>query len=65
MNYTDSYTINGTVFQEFLTLLGKMVHGNLMRQIEYLKVENEILRGKLPKRVTATPAETSRPLTVS
>ena len=60
MNYTDSYTINGTVFQEFLTLLGKMVHGNLMRQIEYLKVENEILRGKLPKRITATPAEKRR-----
>ena len=30
------------VFQEFLTLLGKMVHSDLIRQIEYLKVENQI-----------------------
>ena len=60
MDYTKSYTINGTVFQEFLGLLGKMAHSNLIRQVEYMKVENEILRSKLPKRITTTPAEKRR-----
>lgn len=60
MYYTKSYTINGNLFQEFLGLLGKMTHSNLIRQIEYLKVENEILRSKLPKRITTTPAEKRR-----
>jgi len=40
MDYTKSYTINGSLFQEFLGLLGKMTHSNLIRQIEYMKVEN-------------------------
>jgi len=60
MDYTKSYTINGTLFQEFLGLLGRMTHSNLIRQIEYMKVENEILRSKLPKRITTTPAEKRR-----
>ena len=47
MDYTKSYTINGTLFQEFLRLLGKMLHFNLLRQIKYMKVENEILRSNL------------------
>jgi hypothetical protein len=37
-----------------------MTHSNLIRQIEYMKVENEILRSKLPKRITTTPAEKRR-----
>src|SRR3989338_161020 len=57
MNHTQSYTINGCIFQEFLALLGKVVHSDLIRQMEYLKVENEILRSKCPKRITTTPAE--------
>ena len=60
MDYTKSYTINGNLFQEFLGLLGKMTHSSLMRQIEFMKVENEILRSKLPKRITTTPAEKRR-----
>lgn len=60
MNYTNSYTINGSLFQEFLSLLGKMTQGQLIRQIEYIKVENEILRSKLPRRITTTPAEKRR-----
>ena len=46
MNYTNSYTINSSLFQEFFGLLGNMTHSNLTRQIEYLKVENEILHSK-------------------
>jgi len=60
MDYTKSYTINGNLFQEFLGLLGKMTHSNLIRQIEFMKVENEILRSKLPKRITTTPSEKRR-----
>ena len=32
----------------------------LARAVEYLKVENRILRDKLPKRVAVTPRETKR-----
>ena len=60
MDHTNSYTINSSLFQEFLGLLGNMTHGNLIRQIEYLKVENEILHSKLPGRITTTPAEKRR-----
>jgi putative transposase len=35
-------------------------HRDLGRQIQYLKVENEVLRGKLPGRVTVTVAERER-----
>ena len=48
------------VFQEFLALLGKMVRSDLVRQIEYLKVENQILRSKIGKRVTTTASEKRR-----
>ena len=60
MNYTNSYTINSNLFQEFLFLLGKITQGNLIRQMEYLKVENEVLRSKLPERITTTASEKRR-----
>ncbi|MBP7836130.1 MAG: hypothetical protein KA022_01475, partial [Candidatus Omnitrophica bacterium] len=60
MNYTNSYTITSSLFQEFLGLLGKMTQGQLIRQIEFMKVENEILRTKLPRRITTSPAEKRR-----
>ena len=44
-------------FQYFLTMLGMMVHSHLVRQIEYMKVENEILRSKLGKQVRTTIQE--------
>lgn len=54
------YITNNALFQEFLTLLGKMVESNLIRQIEYLKVENKILRSKLGSRVSTTSSEKRR-----
>jgi len=60
MSTANTYTINSSVFQEFLFLLGKLVHSNLVRQIEYLKVENQILRSKLGRIVTTTPSEKRR-----
>jgi len=35
-------------------------HHGLARQIEFLKEENRILRGRLPGRVVVTPAERAR-----
>ncbi len=51
---------NNGVFQEFLVLVGKMVHSDLVRQMEYLKVENQILRSKLGRRISVTPSERRR-----
>ena len=35
-------------------MLTQATHGDLIRQIEYLKVENEILRNRLPERAWPT-----------
>jgi len=60
MPTTSFYTISSGVFQEFLTLVGKLVHSSLVRQLEYLKVENEILRHKVKGRIKVTPSERRR-----
>ena len=58
MQISDSiYTPQNKIFQYFLTILGQMVHDDLVRQIEYLRVENKILRSKLPKHVRTTHQE--------
>lgn len=41
-------------------ILANATHRELAAHIQYLKVENEILRSKLPKRITVTPAERAR-----
>ena len=58
-NIEDNAANNG-IFQEFLALLGKLVHSELIRQIEFLKVQNEILRSKTSRRITVTPSERRR-----
>ena len=45
-------------------LLSRATEPELVRMIEYLKAENRILRDKLPKRITVTPAERSRLVTL-
>jgi putative transposase len=47
----------GRLLQSFLLLLAGATDKALARQVQYLKVENGILRAKLPKRITVTPAE--------
>ena len=42
-------TPQNKVFQHFLAVIGKMVHADLVRQNEYLIVENKILRSKPPQ----------------
>jgi len=46
--------------QRLFALIGRLSHGELVAQIEYLKTENQILRGKLGRRVTTTPGEKAR-----
>src|SRR5512147_2748507 len=48
------------VFQSLLLVIAGATEKELARQVKYLKVENEILRSKLPKRITVTPKERNR-----
>ncbi len=54
MSPVQMFATNNGVFQEFLVLVGRIVHSDLVRQIEYLKVENQILRSKLGRRISVT-----------
>ena len=45
------------VFSELLSLLGRMAYENLTHQIEYLKVENGILRKRVGRSIRPTPVE--------
>jgi len=47
MPITVSYTTTPGLLQALCQLLGKAVQSDLVRQIEYLRVENQILRSKL------------------
>ena len=42
MSITDTNK-NGWILQELFFMLGYFVHSNLMRQIDYLRVENKII----------------------
>ncbi len=46
--------------QKLLLYLAAASDRELARQVQYLREENRILRGKLPKRVTVTPRERNR-----
>ena len=45
------------IFSELISLLGRMTQENLNRQIEYLKVENEILRKRVGTCIRPTAIE--------
>jgi putative transposase len=49
-----------TAFQALLLLLATATDRQLAKQVQYLKVENQILRSKLPKRLTVTARERQR-----
>jgi putative transposase len=49
-----------TLFPSFFLMLANATDRELARQIQYLKIENRILRDKLPKRLTLTAAERQR-----
>lgn len=48
------------IYTSLLLVLAGASNKELARQVKYLKVENEILRSKLGKRVAVTPAERMR-----
>jgi putative transposase len=43
-----------------LLLVARATEKDLVQMVEYLKVENRILRNKLPKRIEVTPAERAK-----
>ena len=49
-----------SLFQSILAYLAAATADEIANQIQYLKVENEILRSKLPKRLAVTPRERNR-----
>lgn len=49
-----------STLQAFFLLLAGATEKQLVRQVEYLKAENDILRSKLPKRIAVTGAERER-----
>jgi putative transposase len=48
------------LYQSFLLMLAGATDRELAQQVEFLKAENAILRGKLPKRITVSPQEKQR-----
>ncbi len=48
------------VLHPLLLIFARVTHHELARMVQYLKVENAILRGKLPKVVQVTPRERAR-----
>jgi putative transposase len=45
------------VLQSFLLMLATVTDRQLAAYVQYLRAENRILRGKLPRRLTFTPQE--------
>ncbi|MDZ4782053.1 MAG: integrase core domain-containing protein [Planctomycetia bacterium] len=50
-------TVAQRFFQPLLLLLAQATDKQLASYLQYLKTENRILRSRLPKRITVTPAE--------
>lgn len=48
------------LYRSLLLLFAGSSHKDLARQIRYLKEENEILRGKLPAKITVTRPQRER-----
>jgi putative transposase len=46
--------------QPLLLLLARLTDRQLAAAVQYLKAENEVLRSRLPKRITVTPRERQR-----
>ncbi|MFH2146319.1 MAG: integrase core domain-containing protein [Candidatus Omnitrophota bacterium] len=57
MSTATNYTTGNRLIHAFFELTGQLFHSDLMRQIDYLKIENKILRSKCPERVTTTADE--------
>jgi putative transposase len=49
-----------SLFRSLLLVITGSTQRDLARQVRYLKVENEVLRCKLPARITITPKERQR-----
>lgn len=52
--------MTSNIFRSLFYIIANATHNQLAQQIKYLKVENEILHTKLPKRVTISRQERQR-----
>ena len=52
------------IFHPLMYLLACATHQELARQVQFLKTENEILRSRLPKRITVTSDQEAATQTV-
>src|SRR5689334_18081069 len=52
--------MTSNIFRSLFYVIANATHSQLAQQIKYLKVENEILRSKLPQRITVTRPERQR-----
>jgi putative transposase len=48
------------IYRRLLYIIATATQRELARQVRYLKIENQILRGKLPARIQVTPQERNR-----
>ena len=53
-------TLMISIYRSLLLVIAGATQKELARQIQYVKVENEVLRAKLPARITITPKERQR-----
>lgn len=49
-----------SLIRSLFTVLASSRHADLARQVQYLRVENQVLRSKLPKRLKVTRGERAR-----
>jgi putative transposase len=61
---TRAFQHDGTIPSALSDVTASASDKELARQVEYLKTENQILRAKLPRRLTVTPRERQRLLKV-
>lgn len=48
------------LFNPFLLLMARLTDPELARAVQFLKIENAMLRSRLPKRIDLTPRERDR-----
>ena len=49
-----------TLFHKLLLTIASVGYPKLVRQLHYMRVELDILRGKIPGRISVTPGERRR-----
>ena len=61
---TEDYTVMNWLMHPLLALIANATESEMAKYVEYLKVENQILRDRLPKKIDTTEAERDKLLKV-